>query len=54
MINFGKINLLIVDEAYLVILENILKLKCKKRENPQIKVVFFGWRGPVRTDRETK
>ena len=41
-IDFGKIQLLIVDEAYLCVFENILKLKRKMRENPEMKVVFLG------------
>ena len=51
-IDFGKIQLLIVDEAYLCVFENILKLKRKSRENPDMKVVFLTVPVSVRADRE--
>ena len=41
-LDFKGVQLLVVDEAYLCILENILKLKRRMRENPQMKVVFLG------------
>ena len=41
-IDFSTLQLLILDEAYLCNLENILKLKRKMEENPQMKVVFLG------------